>query len=177
MMTFTHSQQTNRTGGRHNWRVTLLAAPLLLLALAGCSSSGAAPVSPAPGSSSSSGGAGQPTTEAEFSAARDAYDLKLAQCFRDLGLDVADPKPGEGITDDNPEIQAAYPECSAKIGDPPSNKGLTIDSEMLAKLLVRANCLRDLGYDIKEPTSTDPGFIGAEVGPKDFETCSKKSGV
>ncbi len=172
MLTLIHSQQTNRTGGRHHWRVTLLAAPLLLLALAGCSSSGAAPVSPTPG-----GAADQPTTQAEFSAARDAYDLKLAQCFRDMGLDVKDPKPGEGITEYSPEIQAAFPKCSTEIGDPPSNKGLTIDAEQLAKLLVQANCLRDLGYDIKEPTSKDAGFIPAEVTDKDLETCAKESGA
>lgn len=110
-------------------------------------------------------------TEAEFSAARDEYDRKLAQCFRDKGLDVKDPQPGEGITEYTDEIQEAYPACTAEIGDPPTNAGMKISPEDLEKLLERAKCLREKGYDIQEPTADDPGFIGAEVTTEDFEAC------
>jgi hypothetical protein len=113
----------------------------------------------------------QPATDAEFSAARDAYDRKLAQCFRDRGLDVKDPLPGGGIVEDTPEIRDAYPGCAEEIGDPPTNAGMTLTPEQLDELLERAKCLRDKGYDIQEPTTTDPGFIPAEVSDEDFEIC------
>ena len=152
---------------RRIWFTTLMAAPALVFALAGCSAGG----TDAGGSASGGTSAEQPATDAEFSAARDAYDRKLAECFRDQGLDVKDPLPGAGIAEDGPEIQAAYPVCAAEIGDPPSSAGMTLTPEELEKLLDRATCLRDKGYDIKEPTTTDPGFIPAEVSDDDFAIC------
>ncbi|MFB2580846.1 hypothetical protein ACEXQD_06315 [Herbiconiux sp. P15] len=168
MNTLTSPRPTRQTRRRPTWRVTLLAAPALLLALTGCVAGGSSDAASSPGST---GGADQPITEAEFSAARDAYDRKLAECLRDQGLDVKDPQPGEGITEDSPEIRAAYPACAAEIGDPPSSAGIEISPEDLDKLLEQAECLRKAGYDIQEPTTTDPGFIPAEVSEEDFETC------
>jgi hypothetical protein len=152
---------------RRFWFATIMATPALVLALAGCTAS----TTDATGSSSGGSTAEQPSSDAENSAARDTYDRKLAQCFRDQGLDVKDPLPGKGIVEDGPEIQAAYPACAAEIGDPPSNAGMTLTPDQLEKLLDRATCLRDKGYDISEPTTTDPGFIPAEVSPEDFEIC------
>jgi len=145
-------------------RRSLLAVSVLLLALAGCTASPTAASDPTAGTV-------QPSTDAEFSAARDAYDRELAQCFRDQGLSVQDPQPGVGITETSPEIQEAYPVCAAKIGDPPSDANLGIDPAQLEKLLQQATCLRQKGYEIKEPTAADPGFIPAEVTDEDFETC------
>jgi hypothetical protein len=154
---------------RKPWLATLLVAPALLLALSGCASEGPSDSASTP--DSGGGAAAQPSTDAEFSAARDAYDRKLAECFRKQGLDVKDPLPGKGITEYSPEIEAAYPACAAEIGDPPSAEGVTLSNEDLEKLLDQAECLREKGYDIQEPTSTDPGFIPAEVSDEDFETC------
>ncbi|MFB2586695.1 hypothetical protein [Herbiconiux liukaitaii] len=171
MNTLTSPRPSTPTRTRRTWRVTLLAAPALLLALTGCVAGGSSDAASSPGSAEGTGSAEQPMTEAEFSAARDAYDRKLAECLRDQGLDVKDPQPGEGITEDSPEIRAAYPACAAEIGDPPSSAGIEISPEDLDKLLEQAECLRKAGYDIQEPTTTDPGFIPAEVSEEDFETC------
>jgi hypothetical protein len=152
---------------RRSWLVTLLAAPTLVLALAGCAG-GPDAAEQTPGGDAS---AGQPTTADEFSAARDAYDLELAQCLRDQGLDVKDPLPGAGITEDSPEIRAAASECMAEIGDPPSSEGIAASPEDVERALKQAECLRELGYEIQEPTADDIGFIPAEVTDEDFETC------
>jgi hypothetical protein len=160
---------------RRAWFATFLAAPALVLALTGCTLGGSDAA--APGSGSSTGtAADQPGTDAEFKTARDAYDRKLAECFRDQGLDVKDPLPGEGIAEDTPEVRDAYPTCAAEIGDPPSSAGVTLTAEELDKLLDRASCLRDLGYEIQEPTATNPGFVGGEVTEEDFETCHTGAG-
>jgi hypothetical protein len=163
----THSHRTAPLRARRPWLTIVLAGSALALALSGCTSAGTTDG----GSNSHGGASGQPSTEAEFSAARDAYDLKLAECFRDHGLDVKDPLPGKGITEDTPEIREAYPACAEEIGDPPTNAGMKISPEDLEKLLERAKCLREKGYEIQEPTADDPGFIGAEVTDEDFEAC------
>jgi len=154
---------TTITRNRRSRLLALLATPALLLALAGCM----------PGGTDTGDGPddGQPTTSAELDAARDAYDLELAQCFRDKGFDVKDPLPGTGITENSPELQAAYPACAEEIGDPPSSAGVTASPEELALNLARATCLRELGYEIQEPTADDPGFIPAEVTEEHFEKC------
>jgi hypothetical protein len=167
MNTITRSRPTAPSRARQNWRATVLVVPALLFALTACTSGGSPDTGSTPGGST----AGQPSTDAEFSAARDAYDLKLAECFRDQGLDVKDPQPGEGITESSPELQEAYPICAAEIGDPPSSAGVEISPEDQEKNLQQAKCLRAKGYDIQEPTSTDPGFIPAEVSEEDFEEC------
>ena len=164
----THTRPTTRTPFLPVWARTLLVAPVLMLALAGCTSG-----APDGATTSPDGGAAsaQPGSDAELSAARDAYDRKLAECFRAQGLDVKDPLPGQGITEDSPEIQEAYPACAAEIGDPPSNAGMKLSPEDLYALLERAKCLREMGYEIQEPAADDPGFIPAEVTEEDFDTC------
>ncbi|GAB3604965.1 hypothetical protein GCM10027413_03740 [Conyzicola nivalis] len=170
MKTTTRSPLTEKARARRSWLVTLLATPALVIALAGCAS--ASPDAADQGQGNGSGGAAQqPTTNAEFEAARDAYDLKLAQCLRDQGLDVKDPLPGVGISEDSPEIREAFPTCSAEIGDPPSSAGIQATPEDLEKALAQAECLREMGYEIQEPTADDIGFIPAEVTNEDFETC------
>jgi hypothetical protein len=159
---------TTQTPTRRTRLASALALPVLLLALAACTSG-----TEATGSPSSAGGttAGQPATDAEMSAARDDYDRRLAECFRGQGLDVQDPQPGQGITEDTPEIRDAYPGCVAEIGDPPSSEGRTFAPEDVARALEQARCLRELGYEIQEPTADDIGFVPAEVSDEDFETC------
>jgi len=169
MNRLTSSRPTDQSNRRPRL-MSLLATPILLIALAGCSTAASYDTDSGKGGAADSS-AGQPTTEAEFSAARDAYDLKLAQCFRDKGLDVKDPLPGVGITESSPEIQAAFPACSEEIGDPPTSENVKATPEDVAKALAQAECLRELGYEVQEPTLDDIGFIPAEVTAEDFEQC------
>lgn len=101
--------------------LALFATPALLFALVACSPGG-----PGDAGADTSSATDAPTTQEEFEIARDDYDRNLAECFRDKGLDVKDPEPGEGITEDGPEIQEAFPECSAEVGDPPSGEAIEI---------------------------------------------------
>ncbi|MFP7834589.1 hypothetical protein [Marisediminicola sp. LYQ134] len=150
----------------------LLATPALMLALAGCSSdTTAAPTDQGPSDNSSESAPG-PLSGDDYTAAYHEYDLKLAECFRDQGLDIADP-PADGYLEaDGPEFQEAFPTCSAEVGPPPVRE-ITADERVdaLGKNLDRASCLREKGYDIVEPTLEDPGFIPAEVTTEDFNAC------
>ena len=156
------------TRARRTRLAPAMVLPALLLALAACTS-GPDPTGPAATSGGTS--AGQPGTDAEVSTARDDYDRRLAECFRAHGLDVQDPQPGQGITEDSPELRDAYPGCVTEIGEPPSSEGRTFAAEDVARALDQARCLRELGYEIQEPTADDIGFVPAEVTEEDFETC------
>ncbi|WP_222195084.1 hypothetical protein [Modestobacter italicus] len=155
----------------------LLATPVLALTLAACGSD-AAPTASTGGpstSSSTSGGSssgGQATADSD--AARDAYDLRLAQCMRDRGLDIADPAPGEGITEGGPEVDAAASACMAEIGDPPVHAWT--DEELAAlreRYLAMAECFRDLGYDAEDPAPGNAITLPEGISDADFQHCEQ----
>jgi hypothetical protein len=144
---------------------------VLILALAGCggdekAKAGAAPASDKP--------AGSAVSSSDHSAARDGYDLKVAQCLREKGFKVKDPQPGEGITEELPGIRKAGSECMAEIGDPPT-VAMTKeeDAELLKTSLRWADCLRDLGYQVEEPKSQQAFIMPKEATEKDIEKCMK----
>ena len=142
----------------------LLAVPALVLMLAACASEGA--TSEAPPASE-----GAPLSEAEFEAARDAYDMKVAQCLRDKGFDVKDPQPGEGIVEDLPGINEAGAECYAELGDPPTAGEKLTDAEQMDSMIKTVECLREKGYDVPDPT-IDTGIRGTETVPEsDLAIC------
>jgi hypothetical protein len=145
---------------------------LLVLALAGCgetdgpAKTGAAPASEKPVASV--------VSDSDLSAARDAYDLKVAECLRGKGFKVKDPQPGEGITETLPGINKAGSECMATIGDPPTvavtKEG---DAEQLKIALGWADCLRGLGYQVEEPKSQQAFIMPQDATTKDIEKCTK----
>ncbi len=155
------------------WAPALLAVPALALALSACGP-GTAPATPAgpSTSSSASGGSGGGQVAGEADAERDAYDLKLAGCMRDLGVDVKDPAPGEGITETGPEYEAAAADCRDVIGDPPAYDWTP---EELARLhdayLVEAECYRDLGYDVEDPGPDEAITLPEGLTDEEFLSC------
>jgi hypothetical protein len=146
----------------------LAATAAILLTLAGCSAP--ADSGNAPGASGGSGGSS--ASDAEFSAARDAYDLKLAQCLRDSGLDVKDPQPGQGIQESSEEINAAASICMKELGDPPVSESPMDDSEILATHLTWASCFRELGYEVEEPVTGQAFVSPADATDEDYAACT-----
>jgi hypothetical protein len=144
----------------------LVATPMLLLALAACSTGGASSTAPTEASG------GNEVSQDEMSAARDAYDLKLAECIRGKGLDVKDPKPGEGIQESSPEINAAGSECMKEIGDPPTAAGTKkTDAEQLDEMIQEVDCLRGKGYEIEDPTIETGFTMPDDVTDADIDAC------
>ncbi|WP_285037999.1 hypothetical protein [Plantibacter sp. lyk4-40-MEA-4] len=119
------------------------AAPVLalMLGLTACSGSAEAPSSGA-----------SPSTADSYAEAFDDYTISLAGCLRDQGFDVPDPEPGTAITLDGGEaMNTAYDACADELGPPPVNPDQPSKAEISDELRLRAQCLRDQGFDVPDP--------------------------
>lgn len=154
-------------------------AAALILGLAGCSP-GSGDVSGA-GSSSDVAESGTTTSDEEHTAKLLAWELEMAQCFRDKGLAVTDPTPEEGWADITPEMQELSPECQKQIGPAPvralSAKEKAEGDQMRLEYETRfVDCMRKLGYQMMDPklgavTVAPP----ADAGQTDLEQCSTEA--
>ena len=129
--------------------------------------------------------------------------LDYAKCMREHGVDVPDPKPGQGggfgiqinssDPQENEKFQDAQDACGSILekaipeGDRPD------PAEMRDKLHEMTECLRDKGYDVPEPQVFGPGDSPPDnppapskelqdlMGDPDFqqaqEDCSKDAGL
>ncbi|MGH8792557.1 MAG: hypothetical protein ACRDXX_07925 [Stackebrandtia sp.] len=152
-------------------RAALAALPLaLLLALTGCNSDEG-------GDAAKDGGESDaPLSEEEIYEA----NLKYAECLRDNGLDVEDPKPGEGLQvqvegEEEQEIaDAAMKACEehAPEGGAPSEEEQEEERE---EMLEYAKCMRDNGVeDFADPKPGEGINIDEDVaGDPDFEAAEK----
>ncbi|MGG7465392.1 hypothetical protein [Plantibacter sp. YIM 135347] len=135
--------------------LTLLA---LTLGLAACSGGGTPSAGGSPSSGSGSSGGSQ-SYEQEF----DDWNLKIAKCLRDQGMDVADPEPGTQWTyPDAPGADEAVEACYAQVGAGPTPPNQPSKAERVEQGLKLAKCLRDKGYDVKDPDEN--GSIEAPDG-------------
>lgn len=127
----------------------VLALPLLALTLglAACSGGGTPSAGGSP-SSGSGGSGGSQSYEQEF----DDWNLKVAKCLRDQGMDVADPEPGTQWTYPNePGADNAVTECLSSVGNAPTDPNQPSRKEISDELMERAKCLRDKGFDVPDP--------------------------
>ena len=105
-------------------------------------------------SSTTSGQKNNPSASSSNAASQDA-NLIFAQCMREKGFDV----PDTGLTPDNAKdtsagFNAAVNECMAKTDGLTGHDDLTKDPAARDALVKGAQCLRDLGYNVKDP---EPG--------------------
>ena len=105
-------------------------------------------------SSTTSGQKNNPSASSSNEASQDA-NLIFAQCMREKGFDV----PDTGLTPDNAKdtsagFNAAVNECMAKTDGLTGQDDLTKDPAARDALVKGAQCLRDLGYNVKDP---EPG--------------------
>ena len=105
-------------------------------------------------SSTTSGQKNNPSASSSNAASQDA-NLSVAQCMREKGFDV----PDTGLTPDNAKdtsagFNAAVNECMAKTDGLTGQDDLTKDPAARDALVKGAQCLRDLGYNVKDP---EPG--------------------
>jgi hypothetical protein len=144
----------------------LAASAALVFLLAGCAPSAES------GESAGETGGGSTSDEATFSAARDAYDLKLAECLRGKGFDIKDPEPGKGIQESSEEISAAASICMQEIGDPPVFESPLSDTELHEGYLKLAECYRQLGHEAVDPEIGEAFVIPETASDADIATCS-----
>ena len=135
-------------------------------------------------------------------AGADEAQLKFAQCMREHGVDVPDPKPGAGgfgiqINSSDPRENQNFQDAQDACGDilqkaiPEGDR--PDPAEMRDKLHKLTECLRDKGYDVPEPQVFGPGDAPPDNPPApdknlqdlmddpDFqqaqEDCSKDAGL
>jgi pyruvate/2-oxoglutarate dehydrogenase complex dihydrolipoamide acyltransferase (E2) component len=165
-----------------------LPALLLLLAVplaAGCGAAAEdAPDVASAGTSSTKtepAAAKQPASEKD----RDAAMLAHARCMREHGVDVPDPKPGEGerITiaegDDESKVDEAMKACESIVEDlgvKPSKEELDKQFDMALKF---AKCMREHGVDMPDPKREGDGIQmtiggpGSSIDPARMEEAQK----
>lgn len=121
---------------------TIALVPLLLAAMAGCSS---------PSDDTAAGEGTSKITDA------DQWQLAYSKCMRAAGQDVADPGDGDTLsttsTIPDGEFLAADEKCREELGDRPAAPGeeQLSDEEALAQQMAVAKCFRDNGIDMPDP--------------------------
>jgi hypothetical protein len=135
-----------------NLAAMLLAAPLLVIGLSGCST----------GATSS-----HPSSDKEQTISAGDWDLKFAECMRSQGIDMPDPSSDGSMklpAGSGSDTAAAH--CTDKIGKRPALS----DSERKAaadasqkEMLKMAQCYRDNGINVPDPTEGEGIKIPADV--------------
>jgi hypothetical protein len=122
--------------------------------------------------------------------------LKFAQCMRDHGVDMDDPKPGGGININGEglsesQMNAAQKACQKWMDmAEPEDGGHEMSEEEKQSFLDMAACMRERGYNFPDPVF-DGGRVtqkvekgeGDQPGPddpsfkKDMDECSAEAGM
>lgn len=142
----------------HKRRLSIPA--LLLLA------TGALALSACGGREEDSGGGGSDRAKLEQAA------LKHAECMRREGIDVPDPKPGQGGlilaapgSSDPGATKRAGGKCDKYLKDvPPPNLSEEEKTAMRDGALRHARCMRDQGIDFPDPKFDGKGGITVDLG-------------
>lgn len=151
----------------------LVAVPLLALSLAACAPSGEQGADP----SRASGSDGGATETSEMMT----WQLDYAECMREQGIDVPDPKQEAGgltstsqITEDPEAVAAASTTCMEKLGDPPApspEEQEAADESFLKWAKEAAQCFRDNGYDMPDPDGSKSLNFPSDAPPEITEEC------
>lgn len=93
--------------------------------------------------------------------------LRFAACLRDHGVDIEDPKPGEGLQidstgEDKERTDAAVEACQDLLPPPDAE----FEQDERDDMLAYAQCMRDNG--VEAFADPQPG-AGIDVGPDVFE--------
>ncbi|MFC4465293.1 hypothetical protein ACFPH6_12210 [Streptomyces xiangluensis] len=152
---------------RTRTRAALAALPLAItLALTGCDSDG--------------GGKNDGAAGDSPSLSRDEMMVRYAQCLRKHGVDVEDPKPGEGLAlsnngGDQAKVDKAMETCREYEPPAPSDED---NAKERKEMLEFAQCMRKNGVDkFADPKEGEGIGIDAEVAEDpDFKQAEKKCG-
>ncbi|MFE7512800.1 hypothetical protein ACFU8I_16520 [Streptomyces sp. NPDC057540] len=156
-------------------RFAALSLAALALTLTACGSG-----ADGTGVASANGGTRSATADAGAGLSRDEMNVRYARCLRQQGLDVADPKPGQGIGlsvdgANKDKADRAVEACRSAAPPAPADQD---DSKDRRAMLDLARCMRENGVaefaDPKEGQGIDIGPAQAE--DPDFEKAWKKCG-
>ncbi|GAB3813996.1 hypothetical protein [Kribbella italica] len=150
---------------------TLLVVPVLALALASCGDSGSTGVATAD----------QPSASAAPATTAPPAATGFSECMAGYGLEVNDPKPGEGLGIDpkvaqNPGFDAAMQACKKYLTG--GERTASSDPADLAKYKAFAECVRANGLpDFPDPKPGGDGGLfgeGFDRNSPAFQNAAKK---
>ena len=123
-------------------------------------------------SSSSRGGSGSGN-----GAASNDPNLVFAQCMREKGFDVPDTGlTPENLKDTSDGFNSALNECMDKVSGMTGDDSVVNDQAARETLVKGAECLRGLGYDVKDPDAS--GGINLQDIPQDaINKCFTQTGA
>lgn len=154
---------------RAQTRTLAVIALTLAAALGACGSTGT------PNSSSSSSSSGANGSSAANAASNDP-NLVFAQCMRDKGFDVPDTGlTPENLKDTSDAFNSALNECMTKVSGLTGNDTAANDPAARESLVKGAECLRGLGYDVKDPDASG-GINLKDIPEEDINKCFKQNG-
>ena len=103
------------------------------------------------GSSTSSESTKSPSAAATNAASNDP-NLVFAQCMREKGFDVPDTElTPDQINDTSDAFNNALNECMMKVSNLTGEGNIANDPAVREAMVKGAECLRGLGYDVKDP--------------------------
>jgi hypothetical protein len=139
-----------------------IAAALLAVAALGLAACGGDDEAPASAANSAS----------EDDKTREAQ-VKFAECMRENGVDIPDPKPGEGQRIrvgpdsgiDPEEFEEASKACEKYREDIRPQLSEEEQQEFKERALEFARCMREHGVDMPDPTFDSNGGVKIQAGP------------
>lgn len=151
-------------------RALAVIAITLAAALSACGSTGSS------GSSTSSTSTKSPSAAATNAASSDP-NLVFAQCMREKGFDVPDTGlTPENLKDTSDAFNSALNECMDKVSGMTGDDSVMNDQAARETLVKGAECLRGLGYDVKDPDAS--GGINLQDIPQDaINKCFTQTGA
>lgn len=151
-------------------RALAVIAITLAAALSACGSTGSS------GSSTSSTSTKSPSVAATNAASGDP-NLVFAQCMREKGFDVPDTGlTPENLKDTSDAFNSALNECMDKVSGMTGDDSAVNDQAARETLVKGAECLRGLGYDVKDPDAS--GGINLQDIPQDaINKCFTQTGA
>ncbi|MFI6484947.1 hypothetical protein ACIBH1_44020 [Nonomuraea sp. NPDC050663] len=133
-------------------RRLILPALMLAMSVAAC---GGAPADT--GVASAGGGTAQPSSSPSATVDSDAAALKFAQCMRENGVQMEDPKNGrimmKGGPGDREKMEKAQKACQHHMEGAVGDRGQGIPAEERDRMLKFAQCMREHGIPMKDPSA------------------------
>ncbi|GAB7046514.1 lipoprotein [Catenuloplanes indicus] len=131
-----------------------------------------------------SGCASTPPPTADKPATLEQYQLDMAACMREQGVDMPDPQGNAGVALDvsgldMAAVQAAAQACQQRLGPPPAADGGPgkTGEERLADQLKIAQCLREHGVDAEDPVPGGAMELPADLPEAAAQACGIGGGV
>ena len=106
-------------------------------------------------------------------AAREEAGLEFAQCMREHGVEMEDPKPGQNITIDgreDPKTKRALAACDGKLDKVAQDLSPEEDEEFREGWLAFSKCMREEGIDLADPKFPGAGKVLLGIAGIDTES-------